>query len=58
MDFDFYNKNGDIPEKLAGNQDKMKIVFDKIALKYGITYETKFSDLKIPVVVNAGRQYK
>lgn len=26
--------------------------------KYGVEKHTRFSDLKIPVVINAGRQYK
>ena len=35
----------------------MKKFFYKIAKKYKITNTTKFSDLSIPVLVNAGRQY-
>lgn len=35
-----------------------KKFIEKLLLKYGITKDTKFSDLKIPVVINAGRQYK
>ena len=35
----------------------MKKFFYKVAKKYRIRNDTKFSDLSIPVLVNAGRQY-
>jgi hypothetical protein len=57
-DFKTGNENWEIPEKLAGHEEKMKIFFNKLASKYGITDSMKFSELKIPVLVNAGRQYK
>lgn len=56
-DFQVWNQTWEIPEKLGGNEDKMKKFFYKIAKKYKITNTTKFSDLSIPVLVNAGRQY-
>ncbi len=52
------NNEGEIPQKLRKNEFKMIAVFDRLRKKYGIGHGTKFSSLKIPVVVNAGRQYK
>lgn len=34
-----------------------KAFIEKIMIKYGVHKNTRFSDLKIPVVINAGRQY-
>ena len=35
-----------------------KVFIERIMKKYGVEKHTRFSDLKIPVVINAGRQYK
>lgn len=35
-----------------------KAFIERIMKKYGVEKHTRFSDLKIPVVINAGRQYK
>ena len=56
-DFIAGNMDWSIPQKLLGHEEKMQRFYDRIIDKYWITYETKFSDLRIPVVVNAGRQY-
>ncbi|MBP9779468.1 patatin-like phospholipase family protein [Candidatus Gracilibacteria bacterium] len=51
------NMDGSMPEKLKGNESKMLDVFHKLRDKFGINDTTTFNDLKIPVVINAGRQY-
>lgn len=51
------NMNGSIPEKLKGNEEKMLDVLHTLRAKYGITDDLVFKDLRIPVLVNAGRQY-
>lgn len=51
------NMDGSIPEKLNGNEEKMLDVLHTLRAKYGVTDDLSFSDLLIPVVVNAGRQY-
>lgn len=40
------------------NARKAKALIEPLISRYGISRNTKFSDLKIPVIVNAGRQYK
>ncbi len=57
-DFVAGNMDWSIPNHLLGHEKKMREFYDRIIEKYGLTYSTIFSDLKIPVVVNAGRQYK
>lgn len=43
---------------LPWNARKAKGYIEALLRKYGIHRDTKFSELKIPVVINAGRQYK
>ena len=57
-DFEEGNRTWAMPRSLIWNEKKVKEFYDGIALKYGVDYTTKFSDLQIPIVVNAWRQYK
>ena len=51
------NNNWDMPIYLIGSEWKMKNYYDWLAKKYGLGYDSKFNQLKIPVLVNAWRQY-
>ncbi|GAB0174542.1 MAG: hypothetical protein HHAS10_04210 [Candidatus Altimarinota bacterium] len=58
QDIQSMNELGEIPKDLRSskNQKAFLSTLKRLLLRYGINDKTRFSDLKIPVVINAGRQ--